>query len=159
MTIRGTALLLGALAASGCVPSTSASDAELSPSEARANVDSLNREGDERNVQLRARVLDDSADFIGHVEGVLADSALSHRVTIRYIVPGMPHVRRGRMSFVLRGEGALWDQNRTVLPVDSLKGGDIVKVGTQRRGVLSPTNPPLVTVRALQRIESLPGDM
>lgn len=153
------ALLLGGVIAWGCKPSDPASDTATSPTEAKAYVDSLNQAVDELNVRLRAQVLDDPADFIGRVEGVSADSALRHRITIRYVVPGMPQEGRGRMSFVLRGEGALWDQNRTVLPLDSLKSGDLVTVWTQGRSVFAPTNPPLVTVRAVQRIDSFPPDM
>lgn len=151
--------MLGIVAAAGCERAERPKDVALSPGEIRQHVNSLNRAAAERWARAGAKVLQEPADLVGQIEEVWAvpDSIPTRRVTVRYEPRiGQPGPGERRVSFVLRGEGAVWRHDRTVLPLDSLRVGDGVKVWMTERGTAQPTDPPLVSVRAIQRVDSVP---
>lgn len=127
----------------------------LSDSAVRTHVDSLRAQAERRRAARAVAFLAEPPDFTGRISTLSAGGATSIGIEVELdpASPDSPRLGSGRVAFTLV-RGAAW-QGTAPLPLDSLRVGDRVRLWLNDGGTVQPIDPPLVSVAALQRVDSL----
>lgn len=148
-------IVLCVSAALGCsateVPPDTASDRAI-----RVRVDSLSAEGERLRASRAVALLAEPPDFTGRIIRMSEGGASYRGIEVELDSPAAesPRLGSGHLAFVLWRNGA-WKIGGKPLPLDSLRVGDRVRLWLQDGVAIQPTDPPVVSIAALQRVDSL----